>query len=120
MLDPGRYFAEAIYFLQYMLAQLLWAVDRSLLSIAVIIESVDSWISDNVGYFVELLVNALSAPLGGMLILALVALGAWYALNNIVATTRWVVSSSLRTSLSSSRISSMRRSVLAAASNMAR
>jgi len=90
MLDPGRYFAEAIYFLQYMLAQLLWAVDRSLLSIAVIIESVDSWISDNIGYFVELLVNALSAPLGGMLILALVALGAWYTLNNIVATTRWV------------------------------
>ena len=97
MLDPGRYFAEAIYFLQYMLAQLLWAVDRSLLSIAVIVESVDSWISDNIGYFVELLVNALSAPLGGMLILALVALGAWYALNNVVVTTRWVDPSKLFT-----------------------
>ncbi len=63
MLDPGRYLAEAIYFLQYTLAQILWAVNRSLLSIAVIAESVNSWVTENVGYFVELLVNALPNPL---------------------------------------------------------
>jgi hypothetical protein len=90
MLDPGRYLAEAIYFLQYTLAQILWAVDRALLSIAIIAESVNSWVTENVGYFVELLVNALSAPLGGMFILALTALGFWYALNNVVPTGRWV------------------------------
>ena len=97
MLDPGRYFAEAIYFLQYTLAQILWAVDRALLSIAVIAESVNSWVTENVGYFVELLVNALSAPLGGMFILALTALGFWYALSNVVPTGRWVDPSKLFT-----------------------
>lgn len=97
MLDPGRYFAEAIYFLQYTLAQILWAINRATLSIAVIAESINSWVTDNVGYFVELLVNALSAPLGGMFILALTALGFWYALNNIVPTNRWVDPSKLFT-----------------------
>lgn len=97
MLDPGRYLAEAIYFLQYTLAQLLWAIDRSLLSMAVIAESVNTWVTGNIGYFVQLLVNALSAPLGGMLILALTALGAWYALNNLVPTSRWVDPSKLLT-----------------------
>ncbi|HUM68920.1 MAG TPA: hypothetical protein PLK31_08755, partial [Chloroflexota bacterium] len=90
MLDPGRYFAEAIYFLQYTLAQILWAIARATLSIAVIVESINTWVTNNVGYFVELLVNALSAPLGGMFILALTALGFWYALNNILPTNRWV------------------------------
>jgi hypothetical protein len=33
MLDPGRYFAEAIYFLQYTLAQILWAINRATLSV---------------------------------------------------------------------------------------
>ena len=97
MLDPGRYFAEAIYFLQYTLAQILWTVNRATLSIAVIAESVNSWVTDNVGYFVQLLVNALSAPLGGMFILALTALGFWYTLNNIVPTGRWVDPSKLFT-----------------------
>ncbi|GIK53406.1 MAG: hypothetical protein BroJett014_23790 [Planctomycetota bacterium] len=97
MLDPGRYFAEAIYFLQYTLAQILWAINRATLSIAVIAESINSWVTDNVSYFVELLVNALSAPLGGMFILALTALGFWYALNNIVPTNRWVDPSKLFT-----------------------
>lgn len=90
MLDPGRYFAEAIYFLQYTLAQILWAINRATLSIAIIAESVNSWVTANVAYFVELLVNALSAPLGGIFILALTALGFWYALNNLVPTNRWV------------------------------
>jgi hypothetical protein len=90
MLDPGRYFAEAIYFLQYTLAQILWAIDRAALSIAVIAESANTWVTDNVSYFVQLLVNALSAPLGGMFILALTALGLWYALNNVLPTNRWV------------------------------
>ena len=95
MLDPGRYLAEAIYFLQYTLAQLLWAVDRALLSMAVIAESINRWLTDNVGYFVELMVNALSAPLGGLFILALTALGFWYVLNNILPTNRWVDPSKL-------------------------
>jgi hypothetical protein len=90
MLDPGRYFAEAIYFLQYTLAQILWAVNRAVLSVPIIAEGVNGWVTDNVGYFVQLLVNALSAPLGGMFILALTALGFWYALNNVVPTDRWV------------------------------
>ena len=97
MLDPGRYFAEAIYFLQYTLAQILWAINRATLSIAVIAESINTWVTDNVGYFVQLLVNALSAPLGGMFILALTALGFWYALNNIIPTNRWVDPSKLFT-----------------------
>jgi hypothetical protein len=97
MLDPGRYFAEAIYFLQYTLAQILWAIDRAALSIAVIAESANSWVTDNVAYFVQLLVNALSAPLGGMFILALTALGLWYALNNVLPTNRWVDPSKLAT-----------------------
>ena len=90
MLDPGSYLAEAIYFLQYTLAQILWAINRATISIAVIAESINSWVTDNIGYFVQLLVNALSAPLGGMFILALTALGFWYVLNNIVPTSRWV------------------------------
>lgn len=97
MLDPGRYLAEAIYFLQYTLAQILWAINRAVLSIAVIAESVNAWVTENVGYFVQLLVNALSAPLGGMFILALTALGFWYALNNVVPTNRWVDPSKLFT-----------------------
>lgn len=97
MLDPGRYFAEAIYFLQYTLAQILWAINRATLSIAIIAESINTWVTDNVGYFVELLVNALSAPLGGMFILALTALGFWYALNNVVPTNRWIDPSKLFT-----------------------
>lgn len=97
MLDPGRYLAEAIYFLQYTLANILWAINRAFLSIAVIAESINTWVTDNVGYFVQLLVNALSAPLGGMFILALTALGFWYALNNVVPTGRWVDPSKLFT-----------------------
>ena len=88
---------RAIYFLQYTLARILWAVDRAALSIAIIAESVNGWLSENIGYFVELLVNALSAPLGGLLILALTALGFWYVLNTIVATSRWVDPSRLFT-----------------------
>ncbi|MCC6602875.1 MAG: hypothetical protein IT327_06675 [Anaerolineae bacterium] len=95
MLDPGSYLAEAIYFLQYTLAQILWAINRATISIAVIAESINSWVTDNVGYFVQLLVNALSAPLGGMFILALTALGFWYVLNNVVPTSRWVDPSKL-------------------------
>lgn len=97
MIDPGRVLAEAIYFLQYTTAQMIWAINRAILSIAVIAESINSWVTNNVGYFVQLLVNALSAPLGGMFILALTALGFWYTLNNIVPTSRWVDPSKLFT-----------------------
>lgn len=95
MIDPGRYFAEAIYFLQYALGQILWAINRAAISIAVIAESINSWLTTNVGYLVELLVNGLSAPLGGMFILALTALGLWYTLNTVVPTSRWVDPSKL-------------------------
>ncbi|MBK9055816.1 MAG: hypothetical protein IPL78_34410 [Chloroflexi bacterium] len=57
--------AEAIYFLQYVLAGLLWFVNRMILSIAIIAENVNTWFTDNAGYFAELMTNALSAPLGG-------------------------------------------------------
>ncbi|MGB1249619.1 MAG: hypothetical protein ACPG8W_03235 [Candidatus Promineifilaceae bacterium] len=97
MLDPGRHLAEAIYFLQYTIAQIFWTINRSLLAIAIITESIDAWITNNVAYFVGLLVNALSAPLGGMLILALTALGFWYALSNIVQIEKWVEPSKLLT-----------------------
>jgi len=97
MLDPGRYLAEAIYFLLYTLAQVVWAADRALLSIAVITESINSWVTGNVGYFVELLTGSLSAVLGGMFILALTLLGFWYGLNNILPTPRWVDPSRLFT-----------------------
>ena len=82
--------AEAIYFLQYVLAGLLWFVNRMILSIAIIAENVNTWFTDNAGYFAELMTNALSAPLGGVFILALTALGVWYLLNNILPTQRWV------------------------------
>lgn len=95
MIDPGRLFAEAIYFIQYAFAQILWAINRAAISIAIIAESINSWLTENVGYLVELLVNALSAPLGGMFILALTALGFWYLLNNVVPTNRWVDPSKL-------------------------
>ena len=97
MLDPGRHLAEFIYFLQYTIAQLLWAINRALLAIAILAEGINTWITDNVAYFVGLLVNALSAPLGGMFILALTALGFWYALSNIVHTEKWVDPSKLLT-----------------------
>ena len=82
--------AEAIYFLQYVLAGLLWFVNRMILSIAIIAENVNTWFTDNAGYFAELMTNALSAPLGGLFILALTALGVWYLLNNVLPTQRWV------------------------------
>ncbi|MBP8002593.1 MAG: hypothetical protein KA314_19320 [Chloroflexi bacterium] len=82
--------AEAIYFLQYVLAGLLWFVNRMILSIAIIAENVNTWFTDNAGYFAELMTNALSAPLGGLFILALSALGVWYLLNNVLPTQRWV------------------------------
>ncbi|MEI2609558.1 MAG: hypothetical protein V9G20_13095 [Candidatus Promineifilaceae bacterium] len=82
--------AEALYFLQYVLAGLLWFVNRMILSVAIIAENINTWFTDNAGYFAELMTNALSAPLGGLFILALTALGVWYLLNNVLPTQRWV------------------------------
>ncbi|MCB8975805.1 MAG: hypothetical protein H6657_00050 [Ardenticatenaceae bacterium] len=95
MIDPGRLFSEAIYFLQYAVAQLMWAINRAALSIAIITEGINSWFTENVSYLIQLLVNSLAAPLGGMFILALTALGLWYLLNQIVPTSRWVDPSKL-------------------------
>lgn len=88
MLDVGRELAEAIYFLQYTIAQILWAIDRSLLTIAVIAENANIWLTTNVGYFVELLTNGLAGPMGALFIFALTLLGVWFLLNNIVPTKR--------------------------------
>ncbi|PVE35230.1 hypothetical protein DC030_14705, partial [Enterococcus faecalis] len=86
MLDVGRELAEAIYFLQYTIAQILWAIDRALLTIAVIAENANIWLTTNVGYFVELLTNGLAGPMGALFIFALTLLGVWFMLNNIVPT----------------------------------
>ncbi|MCP5345221.1 MAG: hypothetical protein H7A05_11425 [Pseudomonadales bacterium] len=88
MLDVGRELAEAIYFLQYTLAQILWAIDRALLSVAVIAENVNAWLTANVGYFVELLTNALAGPMGALFIFALTLLGVWFLMNNVLPTKR--------------------------------
>lgn len=90
MLDVGRELAEAIYFLQYTLAQILWAVDRAALAIAVIAEDVNTWITENIGYFVTLITNALAGPMGALFIFALTLLGVWYLMNNILPTKRVV------------------------------
>lgn len=97
MLDPGRYIAQAIYFLLWSVAQGFWEANRSLLSIAVIVESINTWITDNIGYFVEAIVNALEAPMSALFVIAIGALGAWYAFNTIVATNKWVDPSKLVT-----------------------
>lgn len=90
MLDIGREIAEAIYFLQYILAQLLWTLNRALLSIAVIAEDVNVWITTNVAYFIDLLTNTLAGPMGALFILALTLLGVWYMMNNVLPTRRIV------------------------------
>lgn len=97
MLDPGRYIAQAIYFLLWSAAQGFWEINRSLLSIAVIVESINTWVTDNISYFVEAVVNALEAPMSALFVIALGALGAWYAFNTIVATNKWVDPSKLIT-----------------------
>ena len=90
MLDMGRYLAEAIYFIQYVLAQLLWTLNRSLLSIAVIVEDVNVWVTSNAAFFVDLMTNALAGPMGALFIFALTLLGVWYLLNSISPTKRFV------------------------------
>ena len=90
MLDPGRALAEAIYFIQYVLAQLLWSLDRALLSMAVIAEDVNTWLTTNVAFLVDLLTNALAGPMGALFVFALTLLGVWYLLNSITPTKRVV------------------------------
>ncbi len=90
MLDPGRALAEAIYFIQYVLAQLLWSLDRALLSMAVIAEDVNTWLTTNVAFLVDLLTNALAGPMGALFVFALTLLGVWYLMNSITPTKRVV------------------------------
>ncbi len=90
MLDPGRALAEAIYFIQYVLAQLFWSLDRALLSMAVIAEDVNTWLTTNVAFLVDLLTNALAGPMGALFVFALTLLGVWYLLNSITPTKRVV------------------------------
>jgi hypothetical protein len=61
-----------------------------LLAVAHFIQSVQAGIIDNIGLFVQYTVNALSAPVGMFLVLAMAALGSWYLLNNITALGKWV------------------------------
>ncbi|MBK8989723.1 MAG: hypothetical protein IPM39_27305 [Chloroflexi bacterium] len=90
MLDPGRALAEAIYFIQYVLAQLLWSLDRSLLSMAIIAEDVNDWLTTNVAFLVDLLTNALAGPMGALFVFALTLLGVWYLMSSITPTKRVV------------------------------
>ncbi len=90
MLDPGRVLAEAIYFIQYVLAQLFWSLDRALLSMAVIAEDVNTWLTTNVAFLVDLLTNALAGPMGALFVFALTLLGVWYLMNSITPTKRVV------------------------------
>lgn len=96
---PGidEIFAEMLYSFQYYLALLLWNLARILLSMARFIQSVEEGLVDNISDFVQYTVNALSAPVGMFLVLAIAALGTWYLLNNIVATSKWVEPSRLLT-----------------------
>ncbi|MCB9444057.1 MAG: hypothetical protein H6669_07455 [Ardenticatenaceae bacterium] len=87
--------AQAFYFLLWGVAQIFWEVNRSLISIAILTYSVNEWILENIGYFVEAVVNALEGPLAIMIVLAVAALGFWYLLNSIVATQKIVDPSKL-------------------------
>lgn len=89
--------AQLIYTIQYYMALLLWNLARILLSMARFIQSVADGLVANIGDFVQYTVNALSAPVGMFLVLAIAALGMWYLLNNIVATSKWVEPSRLLT-----------------------
>lgn len=89
--------AQLIYTAQYYTALLLWNIARILLAMARFIQSVAEGLVGNISDFVQYTVNALSAPVGMFLVLALAALGAWYLLNNIVATSKWVEPSRLLT-----------------------
>lgn len=91
------FIAQIVYFFLWYFAQQWWELNRALLAIAVIIESINQWILDNVGYFVQAVVYALEAPLVMMFTLAIAALGFWYLLNSIVATRKWVEPSKLIT-----------------------
>lgn len=91
------FIAQIVYFFLWYSAQLWWELNRALLAIAVIIESINQWILDNIGYFVQAVVNALEAPLVMVFTLAIAALGFWYLLNTIVATRKWVEPSKLIT-----------------------
>lgn len=96
---PGidEVWAKAMYWMLYAIGSLMWNIARVLLSVAHFIQSIQEGIVDNIGEFVEYATNALSAPVGIFLILALAALGTWYALNSIVATSKWVDPSRLLT-----------------------
>jgi hypothetical protein len=89
--------AELIYTILYYTGLLLWGISRILLSVAVFIQNVEAGLTENIGVFVEAIVNALSGPMGLIFILALATLGTWYTLNNIVATRQWVDPSKLIT-----------------------
>ena len=89
---PGidEIFASFIYLILYGMGSLMWNIARVLLAVAHFIQSVQAGIIDNIGLFVQYTVNALSAPVGMFLVLAMAALGSWYLLNNITALGKWV------------------------------
>ena len=89
---PGidEIFARFIYLILYGIGSLMWNIARVLLAVAHFIQSVQAGIIDNIGLFVQYTVNALSAPVGMFLVLAMAALGSWYLLNNITALGKWV------------------------------
>ncbi|MBX3061061.1 MAG: hypothetical protein KF770_31770 [Anaerolineae bacterium] len=96
---PGidELFATAVYLVEYYLGLFLWSVARVTLSMSLLIQSVQTSLVENISDLVQYTVNALAAPVGLFLVLALTTLGAWYVINNLVATSKWVDPSRLLT-----------------------
>jgi hypothetical protein len=98
MLDAAaRALAQILYFLLWSVALLLWELNRALAAIAILIHSIHAWLLENIGYFVQAVINALEGPLAIMFVLAIAALGFWYLLNSLVATQKFVEPSKLLT-----------------------
>ena len=57
---------------------------------AVIAEDVNTWLTTNVAFLVDLLTNALAGPMGALFVFALTLLGVWYLMNSITPTKRVV------------------------------
>lgn len=90
MFGLDEFGAWLLYTVEYYLGQLLWQIGRSFLYIALIAQSADEWLTENIGSLVETIVNSLATPLGMFLTLAIAALGLWFVVNNLLPSKPWV------------------------------
>lgn len=90
MFGLDEFGAWFLYTLEYYMAQMLWQFTRAFLLIAVLAQNAETWLTENIGTLVEMMVNALATPMGAFLTLAIAALGVWYAMSSLVHTSRWV------------------------------